>query len=537
MKCLPFVILLASAFSLWAVPVAAQDEASAKDGNGAGELPSRGELLAKSLIFSEEFTWITEPRTKEGLPDYPAAINQHFGQGISPEDNGAVALYEGFGPAPEGGRLSDRFFELLGIPVPADDGEYFRDFGMDLPIEGRQSAHEKFSNSCRYPWAAEDFPQLVKWLKDNEKPVAIIVDGTTRPHYFSPLVPPLNGDGNPGGLVATILPGIQRSRSVARYLTCRAMLNIEKGNVYHAWRDLMACHRLGEMIGRGPTLIEYLVGTAITSMATSGQIVFLDRVQPAAAQLAQYRQDLATLRPVTAAVEQIGITERMMYLDSVVQIACGRITFNDLEVVPPSGLEKFATQLAMLSIDWNIVMREGNSIYGRFEAAMKMHDYQQRRAAMLAIENELKEVQAGISAKGFLLAAVTEGSTRGAIGKMMGSVLSSLLLPALSAVDKAHHRALQTRENLLLAYALADWKVRHDSYPEKLDELVPDFVRTLPLDSFSEKPLIYRSEGDGFILYSVGVNHEDNEGRSYDDNPPGDDLVVRLPVSYPQQAD
>ena len=64
----------------------------------------------------------------------------------------------------------------------------------------------------------------------------------------------------------------------------------------------------------------------------------------------------------------------------------------------------------------------------------------------------------------------------------------------------------------------------------KLDELVPDFISKPPLDAFNEKPLSYRRDGDGFILYSVGVNHEDDEGRSYDDNPQGDDLAVRLPL-------
>jgi hypothetical protein len=293
---------------------------------------------------------------------------------------------------------------------------------------------------------------------------------------------------------------------------------------------LMACHRLGEMIGRGPTLIEYLVGTSITQMATQAQIVFLDRVQPAAGQLAQYRKDIASLRPIKSASVQMTVTERMVYLDSVVQIACGRIGFNELDVSPASGLEKFATQLAMLSIDWNIVMRQGNRMYDRFDAAMNLESYQERRTAMQKIEEELKLVKSNVSAKGFLLAAVTEGSTSKAIGRMMGNILSSLLLPALSAVDKAHNRSAQTRENLVLAYALADWKARHDTYPDKLEELIPEIISKSPRDAFTSKPLTYRRNGDGFLLYSVGINEIDDNGRSYDDDPRGDDLVIRLPI-------
>jgi hypothetical protein len=515
----------------------AQDDKPATEESGLRSFKDRGDLLAKTLIFSKEFTRVTDLRTKEGLPDYPAAINKHFGKGVSPDKNGAVALYEAFGPAPEGGRLSDQFFELLGMPVPPADGKYFQHFGVGLPVEKRRSLNDRYSDSWKQPWAEKDFPELAQWLRDNEKHVDTIVKGAMRPQYYSPLVPPVDANGNAGGLIGALLPGIQQSRAIARYLVSRAMLNIEEGNVDHAWRDLMACHRLGEMIGRGPTLIEYLVGTAITQIATHGQIVFLDRVQPAAGQLAQYRSDLAALRPIKSATDQMIVTERMLYLDSVVQIACGRIAMNDLDVSPASGLENFATQLAMLSIDWNIVMREGNRVYDRFDVAMKLKTYQQRRAAMQVIEEELKQVKANVSAKGFLLAAVTEGSTGKAVGKMMGGVLSALLLPALSAVDKAHNRSVQTRENLLLAYALADWKARHDSYPEKLGELVPDLVSKPPTDAFTGKPLTYRREGDGFILYSVGVNDKDDNGQSHYDDPKGDDLVVRLPLPEPKNVE
>jgi hypothetical protein len=518
-------------------PLPAQDDKPAEKKDTTNSFQGRGNLLAKTLVFTEEFTRITDVKTKEGLPDYPAAINRHFGQDVSPEKNGAVALYEAFGPAPEGGRLSKEFFELLGMPIPPDDGKYFQHFGTGFPVEKRRKLNDRYSESWRQPWAEKDFPELAEWLRDNEKPVDIIVKGAMRPQYYSPLVPPVDTDGNPGGLVATLLPGIQQSRSIARYLVSRAMLNIGKGNVDHAWRDLIACHRVGEMIGRGPTLIEYLVGTAITQIATHGQIVFLDRVQPAVAQLAQYRKDLSNLRPIRSASEQLSFTERMMYLDSVVQIACGRVDFNDLDASPASGLEKFATQVAILSIDWNIVMRQGNRIYDRFDAAMKLESYQARRAAMIKIEEELKLVRTNVSAKGFLLAAVTEGSTSKAIGKMMGNILSALLLPALSAVDKAHNRSVQTRANLLLAFALADWKAQHDSYPETLNDLVPDFVSKPPIDAFSEKPLTYRRDGDGFIFYSVGVNEVDEHGRSYDDEPRGDDLFIRLPLPEPKDKE
>lgn len=116
----------------------------------------------------------------------------------------------------------------------------------------------------------------------------------------------------------------------------------------------------------------------------------------------------------------------------------------------------------------------------------------------------------------------------------MGNVLSALLLPTLSGVNQAYNRSMQTRENLLLAFAPSDWKEQHDSYPATLNDLVPDFVSKSPTDAFSETPLTCRREGNGFIFYSVGINEIDDNGRSYDDEPEGDDLFIRLPLPEPK---
>ena len=77
------------------------------------------------------------------------------------------------------------------------------------------------------------------------------------------------------GLIAVLLPAIQKSRSAARMLTARAMLNVKAGKPDAAWNDLIACHRLARHVGAGPTLIEALVGYAILSIATESTAAFL----------------------------------------------------------------------------------------------------------------------------------------------------------------------------------------------------------------------------------------------------------------------
>jgi hypothetical protein len=49
-------------------------------------------------------------------------------------------------------------------------------------------------------------------------------------------------------------------------------------------------------------------------------------------------------------------------------------------------------------------------------------------------------------------------------------------------------------------------------------------------DIFSGNPLIYRPSETGYLLYSVGPNGKDDGGRGPDDDPSGDDLVIRMPL-------
>jgi hypothetical protein len=62
-----------------------------------------------------------------------------------------------------------------------------------------------------------------------------------------------------------------------------------------------------------------------------------------------------------------------------------------------------------------------------------------------------------------------------------------------------------------VAFALRRFKLVRGAYPDALQALVPDFLSEVPMDRFSEKPLLYRKAGEGCVVYSVG-KEQDNEG-------------------------
>ena len=58
------------------------------------------------------------------------------------------------------------------------------------------------------------------------------------------------------------------------------------------------------------------------------------------------------------------------------------------------------------------------------------------------------------------------------------------------------------------------FKSRTGQYPEDLAALVPGILTEAPIDPFTGKPFVYRREGEGFIVYSLGSNEKDDGGRS-----------------------
>jgi len=115
-------------------------------------------------------------------------------------------------------------------------------------------------------------------------------------------------------------------------------------------------------------------------------------------------------------------------------------------------------------------------------------------------------------------------------GKAIADLLVSRMMPAAAKIQNADDRWSQVQRNLYVAFALALYQRDHGRYPAKLDELAPKYLTKVPDDVFAAKPLIYRPAEKGYLLYSVGDNGKDEGGRWRDDDPPGDDLRVRMPL-------
>jgi len=63
-----------------------------------------------------------------------------------------------------------------------------------------------------------------------------------------------------------------------------------------------------------------------------------------------------------------------------------------------------------------------------------------------------------------------------------------------------------------VAVALRLYRHEHGRYPEALEELVPKYLPSLPVDPFDGKPLRYKRLAKGFKIWSVGMDMKDDGG-------------------------
>ncbi len=88
-------------------------------------------------------------------------------------------------------------------------------------------------------------------------------------------------------------------------------------------------------------------------------------------------------------------------------------------------------------------------------------------------------------------------------------------------VTGANYETIQARfagvavllDEARIACALELFRAKHQAYPEKLGELMPEFIQTLPTDIYSRAPYRYQRLGkSSYRLYSVGRNRTDEGG-------------------------
>lgn len=93
----------------------------------------------------------------------------------------------------------------------------------------------------------------------------------------------------------------------------------------------------------------------------------------------------------------------------------------------------------------------------------------------------------------------------------LGSIVRSLMLDK-SRFYVVFARGLADLRCASTALAVERYRLSNGRLPDALQELVPGFLQSAPLDPFDGQRLRYRRRNSGYVVYSVGEDLADNQG-------------------------
>jgi hypothetical protein len=97
--------------------------------------------------------------------------------------------------------------------------------------------------------------------------------------------------------------------------------------------------------------------------------------------------------------------------------------------------------------------------------------------------------------------------------------------PVRNEALESHELAAARLRLLTVELALRCYRTDQAGIPERLDQLVPKYLRHVPTDPFGNRPLTYRPQGTNWLLYSIGPDRVDDGGKPVAHSPLGAYLI------------
>jgi len=355
------------------------------------------------------------------------------------------------------------------------------------------------------PWTSEQVPPLTEWIAANREPLDLLVEASKRPRCYSPS--PSLVDGSADMILLALLPQISAVREVARSLSARATWNMGHGRYEEAWSDVLAIHRWARLVGQDGSMIAALMAVAIDETACDLSVTLLDQKDLPSQLARQVLSDLAALPAHAAIARSVDQLERLWFADAISHL--GTYGAGTLLTEITGQADATNRYVNSLSIDWNVVLRDGNQWYDRLAAAAKLPTRAERRQALPQVAADFRQAESEATHP---LSYVSAAFSREQRSEIMGTHLMALFLPAAEAASNAEDRANNALQLTRLAAGLAVYRGEHGEYPERLVDLVPGVLGELPVDIYNAKPFLYRRDSDGYLLYCAGDNGQDDGG-------------------------
>jgi hypothetical protein len=352
----------------------------------------------------------------------------------------------------------------------------------------------------------DDEEEIRKWVKLNEDAWQEFVAASSKSYCYREYRYDPNAKDEDKWLFNVLMPHLAEIRELARLGCWQALIQVDANQPNKAIEDCLAIVRAGSQWQGKGTLVEQLVGLAVSGLAYNEILNIAGTKDLSSVDLKQVQEKLLQIYPQGYPLMNME-GERLFFMDTVQHLFTdggpggGHIIPGRLAVfestTDPSDSElhtfrlPFYTAAAMVHAGRDETIAKGDEIYNRQSSRAKMTPYQRR----IIDPNGFNYMISNLSGYRYFL-----------IHNWM---------PAIDRASEIAYRGRVLHQATITILALKRWRLEKNEYPADLEELVAGgYLEELPKDPFSDKTLVYKRTGDDFTLYSVGSNFKDDAGES-----------------------
>jgi hypothetical protein len=343
--------------------------------------------------------------------------------------------------------------------------------------------------------------KIKKWVEENEAAWQRFVIGSSKRYCYRQYQV---GDPNDKWLQQVVLPHLMPLRNLTKVGIWRTRIELEQGDTEQALQNCIAIVHVGKHWQSSVFLIEQIVGLSILAFGHYEILHIVDRKEPDVNILNQLERQLCRIyQNGYPTMNTEG--ERLMYLDTIQHFFTkggfggGHFIPKYWRVINKLGGVDYAngeimivpyTAFSMLHAGRSETLAKGNEIYDRLNEITKMTPYERHINDFVSSDEMLLQLS------------------------RYRHPLIHIFMPAIEPFSEVSYRGKTTHEATMTVLALQRWRLEKGNYPTNLDELISSgYLKSLPMDPYSDKPLVYKKTDNNFILYSIGRNFEDDGGQ------------------------
>lgn len=383
----------------------------------------------------------------------------------------------------------------------------------------------------------DGWPNTVAWLERNQLPLQAIREAAARPSLGVVLrrdEDPQDAEalGDPGStkvgrtpidesLLGLTMPQLNQLRAFASALAADASRGAQLRDAARVEGDFQALFQMSEQLQKREALLEGLTGTGTRVLGLFVLQRILDQQPDVLTDDALVRLAHRLSRERTAA-DLISLKgERYAFRDMVQRTYTddgaggGRLT--------PQGAQFLKDYENRRRFGWQNAMSPQSGIGAWYETST---DYVAGPATMM-LSASRKDLLEQFDAYMDLVDTRLRQNLRDApddpeqLPKVGHGAFDSVRYAPIASFNRdlrlmqiLAERVLGVQEGTQIAIALETYRRKHGAYPEELQLLVPTYLPSIPADRIDGRPLRYRLTANKPVIYSVGVDRDDDNGRA-----------------------